>query len=602
MPDLKLYLFGVPRLEYQGQALEINRRKSLALAAYVAMANKAISRDVLATLLWPDATDDQARGSLRTALHSLTTITPVKWLNVDNFLVSLDDSLIEIDTQLFLKYLAQSRQHTHENGGLCAECMGFLQQAETLYQTHFLAGFAMPDSAEYEDWQSLQATLLQREFAGILRRIAQYYQQNGDTHQAISYGLRWLALDPLHEPAHRLLMQLYHAVGQRTEALRQYQTCVDLLDQELAATPEDETVHLYEAIRDNLIAPVVRPNQKSATAVNFLPPLPPLLVGREGAMQDLKARLGIGGKRRATTVIQGLPGVGKSTIAANLAHDAGLAAAFPDGILWISLGEEPDVLSKLRLWADVLQLEVGKTASIEALSTQISTKLHDRQMLLIVDDVWQIEHSTPFRVGGNGCSIVFTSRLNDVALLLASSSLDLYNLSVLSHESGLRLLEILTPNTVRDFPDESLQLIQDLEGLPLAIQVAGRLLHNEEKLGWGVVDLLAELREGTRLLDEPAPSDMLRVYQDTTPTISALLRRSTDTLNPLTRERFALLGLFVPKPATFDLGAINAIWGVDDSKPTARELVNRGLLEPVGGGRFQMHALLVAHARSMLEA
>jgi hypothetical protein len=140
-----------------------------------------------------------------------------------------------------------------------------------------------------------------------------------------------------------------------------------------------------------------------------------------------------------------------------------------------------------------------------------------------------------------------------------------------------------------------------LEGLPLAIQVAGRLLQSEEKLGWGVVDLLADLREGTRLLNEPAPSDMLRVYQGTTPTISALLRRSTDTLHPPTRERFALLGLFVPKPATFDLGAIHAIWGGDDPRPATRELVNRGLLEPVGGGRFQMHALLVAHARSMLE-
>ncbi|MCP4661234.1 MAG: hypothetical protein GY856_38005, partial [bacterium] len=65
--------------------------------------------------------------------------------------------------------------------------------------------------------------------------------------------------------------------------------------------------------------------------------------------------------------------------------------------------------------------------------------------------------------------------------------------------------------------------------------------------------------------------------------------------------RFAYLGVLAPKPATFALEAMQAIWHVDDPKPTVRRLVRRGLLEPVGGGRFRMHALLVAHARSLLE-
>jgi hypothetical protein len=94
---------------------------------------------------------------------------------------------------------------------------------------------------------------------------------------------------------------------------------------------------------------------------------------------------------------------------------------------------------------------------------------------------------------------------------------------------------------------------------------------------------------------------MVGVRRDTTPTVAALLRRSTDSLDELTRQRFALLGLFVPKPATFDLQAMSAVWDVPDARPTARTLVNRGLLEPVSGGRFQMHALLVLHAQSLLE-
>ena len=82
-----------------------------------------------------------------------------------------------------------------------------------------------------------------------------------------------------------------------------------------------------------------------------------------------------------------------------------------------------------------------------------------------------------------------------------------------------------------------------------------------------------------------------------------LLRLSSaDLLDAETRRRFAYLGLFVPKPATFDLEAMAIAWDVNDPKPIARALVNRGLLEPVSGGRFQMHALLVLHAQSLFAA
>jgi hypothetical protein len=223
-------------------------------------------------------------------------------------------------------------------------------------------------------------------------------------------------------------------------------------------------------------------------------------------------------------------------------------------------------------------------------------------MLLILDDVWQVEHAVPFKVGGRNCATIITSRLKDVADALAPTPRDVYRLAVLSEDNALELLGVLTPETVADHPDEALELVRDLEGLPLALQVAGRLLHNEARLGWDVFDLLAELRQGASLLSAQAPGDMVGAGRDTTPTIATLLRRSTDSLDAETRQRFALLGLFVPKPATFDLQAMATAWDVVDPKPTVRALVNRGLLEPVSGGRFQMHSLLMLHARSLLEA
>ena len=86
----------------------------------------------------------------------------------------------------------------------------------------------------------------------------------------------------------------------------------------------------------------------------------------------------------------------------------------------------------------------------------------------------------------------------------------------------------------------------------------------------------------------------------TTPTVVAFLKKSTDLLADITQERFALLGVVKEKPATFDLKFLCAQWLTNDPKPTTDILIDCGLLEPVGQQRFTMHALLVALAYSML--
>jgi hypothetical protein len=285
-----------------------------------------------------------------------------------------------------------------------------------------------------------------------------------------------------------------------------------------------------------------------------------------------------------------------------LAHDAEIVRKFPDGVLWASLGETPDIPGQLNAWARALRLGTGLDSGVEETSAQIAAALREKRVLLIVDDVWRPEHVQPFRVGGQLCALVLTTRLNDIASSLAPTAKDIYRLSVLSEAAGLELLRQLAPEAVDHHPDATRELTRDLEGLPLAIHVAGRLLQAEARLGWGVDQLLVELRQGANLLKAQPPRDMIGVEHDTLPTVAALLKRSTDSLDADLRGRFALLGLFVPKPATFDLDAMAAAWDVPDPRTFARQLVNRGLLEPVGGGRFQMHALLVLHARSLLEA
>ncbi len=96
-----------------------------------------------------------------------------------------------------------------------------------------------------------------------------------------------------------------------------------------------------------------------------VPPLPPLILGREDALLELKQRLLVRKKDASTstlpeitqtlTVMRGWPGVGKTTLSKALAHDADIHAAFPDGILWTSLGTEPNLLFLLTAWGNQLQ-------------------------------------------------------------------------------------------------------------------------------------------------------------------------------------------------------------------------------------------------------
>lgn len=396
------------------------------------------------------------------------------------------------------------------------------------------------------------------------------------------------------------------------------ETYVTILRQELAAsvpTARSQLVALATldiegnttliAERLERLIEVVTPGFAQPQIIGNIPPRPLLVVGREENLNGLKARLGIpmlDGRIDTTqplTIVRGWPGVGKTTIVNLLAHEPEVAVAFPDGVLWVALGEKPNPLSELAAWGRALSIpDVGRT--LDEAMRRMTAALRDKRMLLIVDDVYEVEHALAFRVAGKRSKTLFTTRFVDVASSLATTPDEIYLLPVLTDEKALELFGTLAPDTVKEHPEESKRLVRDLEGLPLAIQVAGRLLQAEFGLGWGVAELLKDIQEGAALLEAGAPADRADLANQTTPKVVALLKKSTDRLSEDNQLRFSFLGAFAPKPATFDISAMAAVWEVEDPKPTIRALVDRGLLERVGQ-RFQMHSLLVMHARSMLE-
>jgi hypothetical protein len=352
--------------------------------------------------------------------------------------------------------------------------------------------------------------------------------------------------------------------------------------------------------------PIFSINQSPFFRPGSAPPRPSLMIGRDDDVKALKERLSLTSDGNTSlqvlTAIKGWPGVGKTTIASALAYDPDIGKVFPDGILWTSLGQEPNLLSEMATWGRALGTdEVLKAKSVEEAQNLLAGLLRDKRMLLIIDDVWKAEDTFPFKVGGIGCATLITTRLDGIASAISPVAANIYRLKVLKDEDALELLRQLAPNVVRQHLGECLVLVQELEGLPLALQVAGRLLNTEAGYGFGVTQLIEDLREGAKLLTSTAPADRADLITETTPTIAALLQKSLDRLDNTTKDCYAYLGVFAPKPATFDIDAMKSVWQTEDPKPIIKTLVDRGLLEFVPEmDRYQMHALLVMLAKTLL--
>jgi transcriptional regulator with XRE-family HTH domain len=329
-----------------------------------------------------------------------------------------------------------------------------------------------------------------------------------------------------------------------------------------------------------------------------------IFLGRNQIIKDIKGILLCPNTTEGTyahprLIVHGWPGVGKSSLTIMLANDSDLIKAYPDGIVWVSLGQNPDVLSELCALGRLLGITNILTArTIKNASELVSHELSNKKMLLILDDVWDIESGKAMSVGGNQCGLLITTRLPEIAQGLSMLPQEIINLPVLSEDISIQLLHMIAPTT-KQYSKESVELVRTIEFLPLAIHVAGHLIQTEAKMGWGISELLKELKNENIIMQSSAPADCLDMLTQAIPTVSMLFKKSTDMLDDNTRKCFMQLGVFAPRPAIFNFDALKYVWEVSNPKPIIRKLVSRGLMQSIQRGLFQIHSLLAAHAKSL---
>jgi len=275
MTALRIQLFGRFCASYEGRNLHsFDAGKVQELLCYLALSRKPHPREMLAGLLWGDSSTSYAKKYLRQALWQLqsgleTNLGPLnqRLALVEADWVSLNPALdLWLDVAEFEKAAASLTVRSGQ--ALSTEDARNLQNAVRLYQGDLLEGC-------YQEWCLYERERLQNIYLATLDRLIGYCEAKNFFEQGLSYATEALRFDPARERAHRQLMRLYLAAGDRTAALRQYERCLAALKTELGVSPSARTTTLFKRIQADEIndSSSVSGDEKLAisSATNLLP-------------------------------------------------------------------------------------------------------------------------------------------------------------------------------------------------------------------------------------------------------------------------------------------------------------------------------------------
>lgn len=244
MTSLHVQAFGRLRLQYQEKVVtSFPTRHVEELFAYLLLHQETEHhREKLIALLWPDGSPEKARGRLSTALWRLRTALEEVGVETAVSLPTSRDWIAFCPSCPLLFDLDQFRQALDQAAGSVGVTReGWLETAVTLYQGDLCDGL-------YADWLLIIREQLARQYLQALGELMAACLARHAYAEAVPYGQRILAADPLREEVHCALMLCYWRLDQPAQAIQQFHRCASLLLDELHILPLPETRALYQQI------------------------------------------------------------------------------------------------------------------------------------------------------------------------------------------------------------------------------------------------------------------------------------------------------------------------------------------------------------------
>ncbi|MFK0109890.1 BTAD domain-containing putative transcriptional regulator [Streptomyces sp. NPDC091217] len=476
-----------------------------------------------------------------------------------------------------------------KNGGDLCHARDVLNRALALWDGEPLAGvpgpYADAQRARLEEWRlQLLETRLDMDL------------EQGCHAEAVSELTALTAAHPLRERLRELLMLALYRSGRQAEALAVYADTRRLLAEELGVDPRPGLRELQQRIlqADPALAEPsspaaeppavpVRPAQLPATVPDF--------TGRSAFVTELSEVLASAeGRVMAVSALAGIGGVGKTTLAVHVAHQA--RSAFPDGQLYVDLqgagsrAAEPETV----LGSFLRALGTPDSAIPDSLDDRAAlyrSVLDGRRVLVLLDNAKDAAQVRPLLPGTEGCAALVTSRVRMVDLAGAH----LVDLDVMSPDEALQLFtKIVGAERVATEREAALDVVAACGFLPLAIRIAASRL--AARRTWTVSVLAAKLADERRRLDELQAGDLA---------VKATFELGYGQLEPTQARAFRLLGL--ADGPDISLAAAAAVLDLpqEDTEDLLEALVDTSLLESAAPGRYRFHDLVRLYARACAE-
>ncbi|HWG23837.1 AfsR/SARP family transcriptional regulator [Actinospica sp.] len=559
------------------------RLRRTLLAALLLEAGTPVSTDRLAELLWgTEALDASSMTPLHVQVmrlrHALGDEDRVRAVP-PGYLIHVRPG--ELDLHVFAAEYAAGRQKLGEQAW--AEAARRFRAALELWQGRPLADIpALADDARVRELEETYAQALQGRIEADL---------NLGRHHELLDELGALAAEhPRREAFRSQLMLALHRAGRPDDATAGYDAYRAALLDELGLEPSAELRELRDAIvrRDPALVLPQNPN-----APHQLPADTRTFTGRVAELAELAQAAGGAARALVITALDGLGGIGKTALAVHAAHR--VADRFPDGALFIDLrGHAPDVdpMSSAEALAYLLR-SLGVPAQaippgVPERAELYRSRLADSRTLIVLDNAADGAQVEPLLPGAPGCLVLITSR-GRLADLAGARAL---TVDILGEAEAVALLiRVAAPE--RELADSpALRELAELCGyVPLALRIVGARLRHGGVLTVG--DLLAELRDENVRLDRLTDGER---------DLTSVFESSFVHLPEPEQRAMRLLGV-LPGPDIDGYAAANLL-GTDPETAVRLldSLLDRSLLIQHAEGRYGLHDLVRAYARTLIDA
>ncbi|MER6001522.1 BTAD domain-containing putative transcriptional regulator [Nonomuraea angiospora] len=599
-----IHLLGAVTATRGSQSIDLGpARQRAVLAILASSAARPVPLDRLVADIWGEDAPRNAEQSVYTYIAGLRRAfepdrgyrEPSRMLagSPAGYVLSLPPA--QVDASLFAEQVGEALRARRDGDDLRA--LHLLDQAIAMWHGTALSGLSGPFAeAERARLDDLRLAAQEQRAVSLLRL--------GQHHEIVDELRDLTRRHPLRERLRELLMTALLRADRRAEALEVYEQGRARLAEELGLSPGEGLRRCHEMVlRADAIASSAAPRTlvgtpgsgsapPGAQAPHQLPRSLAEFVGRVPEIVRLKERLAPkdDSPPLPLSIVSGPPGVGKSALAAHVANLVG--ERFPDGQLYVNCrGATPDLpaLTALDVLGRFLRgLGVPShavPADLDEAAAMWRSRLHDRQVLVLLDDAADLVQIRPLLAVPVGSALLVTSR-ESMTWGEDAYQLELGRLS--EAEAAAMLAKLAGVGRVAADAEETARLVRLCEGLPLALRIAGARLAGRPD--WSVSALTARLSDERQRLHELAVGDL--AVRSSLAASHAALERGTRPVDRPAARALALLGrLHVPE-VTAEVACALLVVPKPEAESALERLVDAHLVERAGRERYQLHDLV----------